>query len=75
MLVLTRKIGEEICIDGNVRVTLIGINGKQAHLGVTAPRSVRVVRAELLPEGFKEAAATTMGWPALQATAEQTAGR
>jgi carbon storage regulator len=48
MLVLTRKIGEEIIIGGNIRVTVTAIRGNQVRLGITAPREVRVNREEIV---------------------------
>ena len=49
MLVLTRRIGEEIVIAGNIRVTAVAINGQRVRVGITEPSSVRVARSELLP--------------------------
>jgi carbon storage regulator len=49
MLVLTRRVGEEIVIAGNIRVTVVAIEGQKTRLGITAPPSVRVARMELLP--------------------------
>ena len=48
MLVLTRRIGEEIVIAGNIRVMVVGVRGRTIRLGVSAPSSVHVVRRELL---------------------------
>ncbi len=47
MLVLTRKIGEEIIIDGRIRITIAEINGGKVRIGITAPPDVRVDRAEV----------------------------
>ena len=47
MLVLSRRLGEEIVIDGYIRMTLVEIKGGQVRLGITAPGSVRVLRQEL----------------------------
>jgi len=47
MLVLTRKLNETIVIDGNISVTVVGIRGNQVRLGITAPQSYGVYRAEL----------------------------
>ncbi len=47
MLVLTRGIGEQIVIDENIVVTLVSIDGNKVRLGIQAPRSVRVDRAEV----------------------------
>jgi carbon storage regulator len=48
MLVLTRRIGEEIVIAGNIRVKVVAIRGQNIRIGITAPPSVPVTRLELL---------------------------
>lgn len=47
MLVLTRLIGEEIIIDDHIRVTVVSVQHGKVRLGITAPRTVRVDRAEV----------------------------
>lgn len=47
MLVLTRRVNESIVIDGNIIVTLLGIEGDKVKLGIAAPRSISVFRQEL----------------------------
>lgn len=47
MLVLTRRLGEEIVINGNIRVKLVLVQGDKIRLGITAPASVPVDRAEV----------------------------
>jgi carbon storage regulator len=47
MLVLTRREGEQIVIDGRIRITLLAVHGKKVRVGVAAPRSVRVDRSEV----------------------------
>jgi len=47
MLVLSRKIGEEIVIGDNIRVTVVAIRGNQVRLGFTAPDDVTIHRSEL----------------------------
>ena len=47
MLVLTRKIGEEILIGDNIRLTISSIDGGKVRLGISAPRSVEVHREEV----------------------------
>jgi carbon storage regulator len=47
MLVLTRQIGEEIVIDGNIRVSVLSIKGNKVRLGVIAPPCVTVDRKEV----------------------------
>ncbi len=48
MLVLTRNIGEEIVIGGDIRIMVVAVKGNKAQLGITAPTSVPVARLELL---------------------------
>ena len=48
MLVLSRRNGEQIVIDGNIKVTIIEIHGRQVRLGIEAPDDVRVLREELV---------------------------
>ncbi len=47
MLVLSRKLNEEIVIGENVKITILKIKGNTVRLGIEAPRDVRVVRGEL----------------------------
>ena len=48
MLVLSRKIGERICIGDDVVVTVIQIERNKIRLGIEAPPSVPIWRTELL---------------------------
>ena len=47
MLILTRKLGESITIGDNVKVTVLGIYGRQVRLGVEAPANIIVHREEV----------------------------
>jgi carbon storage regulator len=47
MLVLTRRIGEEIVIDGGIRIVVIKVQGGSIQLGISAPQSVSVDRKEV----------------------------
>ncbi len=47
MLVLSRKRDQSIIIDGNIRITVVGIQGNQVRLGIEAPNSVSIFREEL----------------------------
>jgi carbon storage regulator len=47
MLVLSRKIGEEIIIDGRIRVCVTEIRGGKVRIGIDAPPEVRIDRAEV----------------------------
>jgi carbon storage regulator len=50
MLVLSRREGESIVIDGEVVVTILEIKGSQIRLGIQAPKDVAVWRKELVKE-------------------------
>lgn len=47
MLVLTRNEGEAIIIDGNIRVTVVRVDGNRVKLGIEAPDDVPVNREEI----------------------------
>lgn len=47
MLILTRRVGETIRIDGNIEVTVLSIEEQQVRLGVKAPLSIDIHRQEL----------------------------
>ena len=47
MLVLTRKIGEEIIIGGSIRVKVADIRGSRVRLAIEAPREMSVQRQEI----------------------------
>ena len=47
MLVVTRRVGEEIVIGDNVRVRIVAVQNRQVRLGITAPLQVPVHREEV----------------------------
>lgn len=46
MLVLSRKVGESIIIDGGITVTVVAVDGNKVRIGIVAPPEVRVDREE-----------------------------
>lgn len=60
MLVLTRKKGEAIVIDGGLKITVLEVHGNSTRLGIEAPKEVPVMRSELL-DRIREA--TALGMP------------
>ena len=48
MLVLTRKQGETITIDGDITIQVVQVKGRQVRIGISAPKSKKVQRGELL---------------------------
>jgi len=54
MLVLSRKLNETIVINGNIRVTVVGLRGNQVRLGIEAPDSIAIFREELFDRARSE---------------------
>jgi carbon storage regulator len=50
MLVLSRRVGDSIAIGDDVVVTILEVRSDVVRVGIDAPRSVRVHRAELLEQ-------------------------
>ncbi len=50
MLILSRKIEEEIRLGENVTIKVLAIHNGQVKIGIEAPRDVRVIRGELYAE-------------------------
>jgi carbon storage regulator len=48
MLVLSRKLGERICIGENIFITVVDIDRGKIRLGIDAPRDIPISRQELL---------------------------
>lgn len=47
MLILTRKLGESITIGDDIKISVLGVHGRQVRLGIEAPASVVVHREEV----------------------------
>jgi len=47
VLVLTRKSGEAIAIGHDIKISILGISGKQVKIGISAPERVLVYRDEI----------------------------
>ncbi|MEN5028013.1 carbon storage regulator CsrA [Pseudomonas sp. Ps21-P2] len=48
MLVLTREIGDTFNIGDDITLRVLGISGNEVRLGIDAPQSVRIHRAEVI---------------------------
>lgn len=48
MLILTRRVGENVMIGNNVQVAVLGVKGSQVRVGIEAPQTFHIVREELL---------------------------
>ncbi len=47
MLVLTRRIGQSIKINEDVKITVIDVKGKNIRLGIEAPKETKIYREEV----------------------------
>lgn len=47
MLVITRKVGERICLGDDVTITVLDVVGSSVRLGIEAPREIPVYRHEI----------------------------
>lgn len=50
MLILTRKAEQGIIIGGDVVLRILSVDGERVKIGVEAPRSITVLREELVAE-------------------------
>lgn len=60
MLVLSRRLGEKIVIGDDIVVTVVEVHRDSVRLGIDAPKSVAINRAELLAAIMKENQAATL---------------
>jgi carbon storage regulator len=58
MLVLSRKVNQEIIIDENIRITVVEASGGRIRLGFSAPNHINIRRAEI---AFDSAPASACG--------------
>jgi len=47
MLILTRKLGESVTIGDDIKITILGVRGRQVRLGIIAPQKVTIHREEV----------------------------
>lgn len=60
MLVVSRKAGESIVIDGKITVKIVSAGSDKVTVGIDAPREISIVRAELF-ETIEENKASAAG--------------
>ena len=61
MLVLSRRVGEQILIGDDIVVTILDSRGDGVRVGIEAPRSTRVNRAEVVEAVKASNVAATTG--------------
>lgn len=49
MLVLSRKLGQELRVGDDVIFKIIDVRGNNVRIGIDAPLSINIIRSELLP--------------------------
>lgn len=54
MLILTRRQGESIYLGENIRITVLGTQGKQVKLGLEVPTDMTVYREEVYKKVVEE---------------------
>ncbi|REK69565.1 carbon storage regulator CsrA [Paenibacillus paeoniae] len=47
MLVLSRKVGESLIIDGEIEVTILDVTNDVVKVGIKAPKNIGILRKEL----------------------------
>jgi carbon storage regulator CsrA len=55
MLVLTRRTGDKIVVDGPCVIDFNWIKGSSVSVGITADRSVKILRSELVRPELEQA--------------------
>lgn len=63
MLVLRRKAGEAIVLNGVITIHVLAVEGERVKLGISAPPEVVIVRSELLENQGGMGAMGGMGGP------------
>jgi len=69
MLILSRRPGESLVLDGGIRIDILSSDGRTVRIGIEAPPSVRILRGEIVASVEEETRRATEA--AAQWAAEQ----
>ncbi len=54
MLILTRRQGESLYLGEDIKITVLGMQGKQVKLGIEVPKETTVYREEVYERVIEE---------------------
>jgi carbon storage regulator len=63
VLVLTRRLNQSIQIGDDITITIVEVRGDQVRLGIDAPRSTAIYRAEVLSQIQQENTSASQSSP------------
>lgn len=61
MLVLSRKPGEKLVIDGGITISVVEVIGRRVRIGIEAPVDVAILRSELVAAREERTLAASIG--------------
>ncbi|MFC4777815.1 carbon storage regulator [Paenibacillus sp. GCM10023252] len=50
MLVLSRKKGQSIIINGDIEIVITAVEGEQVKIGISAPKEYNILRKEVVDD-------------------------
>ena len=76
MLVISRRPGESFLIGDNLTITILEVSGDRVKVGIDAPKSVRIIRSEVLEtENTNRAAVVSASTADIGSLAEVLSGK
>ena len=76
MLVISRRPGESFLVGDNLTITILEVSGDRVKVGIDAPKSVRIIRSEVLEtENTNRAAVVSASTADIGSLAEVLSGK